>query len=56
MNYVVGTKVKELLKQQGCMTAGDFVDELNSQVEGLVKRAAARAKSNGRKTARAGDL
>jgi histone H3/H4 len=56
MSYVVGTKVKELLKKHGCMCAGDFVEALNAEVEGLVEAAAKRASSNGRKTARGGDL
>jgi histone H3/H4 len=53
---VVQSKVKDLLKGLGMMTAGDFADALSGQVEGLVKAAAARAKANGRKTVRGADL
>jgi len=34
----------------------DFFEELNKQVESLVKRAVERAKANGRKTVRGADL
>jgi len=56
MSYVVGSKVKELIKQHGANTAGDFSTALSEEVEGLVKSAVGRAKANGRKTVRAGDL
>ena len=56
MSYVVGSKVKGLLKESGCMCAGDFVESLNGLVEWHVKRAAERASANGRKTARGSDL
>ena len=53
---VVQSKVKELLKELGMNTAGDFADALSKEVTGLVKRAAARSKANGRKTVRGTDL
>ncbi|HLC76122.1 MAG TPA: hypothetical protein VJB82_03340 [Candidatus Peribacterales bacterium] len=56
MSYVVASKVKDLLKSLGMMTAGDFSDFLSKEVEALIKKAAARAKSNDRKTVRGTDL
>ena len=56
MSLVVASKVKELLKGMGLMTAGDFADGLSVEVEALVKKAAGRAKANGRKTVRGDDL
>jgi len=56
MSYVVGSKVKALIKEQGANTAGDFADALSHEVEALVEKAVGRAKRNGRKTVRAGDL
>lgn len=56
MSYVVASKVKELLKKQDMMTAGDLMDALSAHIEAAVKKAASRAKENGRKTVRACDL
>ena len=56
MSYVVTSKVKSLIKKHKMNTAGDFVGGLNKELEHLVTRAASRAKTNGRKTVRAGDL
>lgn len=56
MSYVVGSKVKALIKDNGGNTAGDFVDALSAMIEMEVKKAVARAKANGRKTVRANDL
>ena len=56
MSYVVASKVKELLKGMGLMTAGDFADHLSGEVEAMVKKAAKRAQANGRKTVRGDDL
>ncbi|MCX6798801.1 MAG: hypothetical protein NTW59_01745 [Candidatus Diapherotrites archaeon] len=53
---VVGSKVKEAVKKAGCNTAGDFTAELSKVVDMKIKKAADRAKSNGRKTVRAADL
>mgnify|MGYP001615752975 CR=1 FL=1 len=53
---VVGSKVKEEIKKYDCNTAGDAVDALSKVVEGMVKKAAERAKANGRKTVRAEDF
>jgi len=56
MSYVVASKVKDLLKGMGLMTAGDLADGLSGELENLIKKAAGRAKANGRKTVRADDL
>lgn len=50
MSYVVASKVKDLLKGMGMMTAGDLTDALSIEVEGLVKKAAKRAKDHDLKT------
>ena len=53
---VVTSKVKEIIKQEEMNTASDFVPALDAAVEELIKKAAGRAKTNDRKTVRAGDL
>ncbi len=53
---VVGSKIKEAIKKEGCNTAGDAVDALSEHVGWLVKKAAGRAKANGRKTVRGVDF
>lgn len=53
---VVGSKVKDAVKAEGCNSAGDLVDALSAEVAGMIKKAAGRAKANGRKTVRAADL
>ncbi|MCD6434554.1 MAG: DUF1931 domain-containing protein [Candidatus Diapherotrites archaeon] len=55
-NLVVASKVREVIKANGCNTAGDLVDALDREVEALLRKAAERAKANGRKTVRAADL
>jgi histone H3/H4 len=55
-SLVVGSKVKDAIKAEGCNTAGDLTDALSAEVAAIVKKAAARAKANGRKTVRAADL
>ena len=56
MSYVVGSKVKELIKKAGCNTAGDFVTALSEVVECKTSKACKRAKANGRKTVRGTDV
>jgi len=53
---VVGSKVKEFVKGKSVNMAGDFIEGLSKEVEGLVSRAVERCKANGRKTVRACDL
>ncbi|MBU5575094.1 MAG: DUF1931 domain-containing protein [Candidatus Aenigmatarchaeota archaeon] len=54
MALVVKSKVKELVK--GMRFSGDFADALDKAVVELVKKAAERAKKNGRATIRPADL
>ena len=53
---VVTSKVKETIKQLEMNTASDLIPALDAAIEELVKKAAERAKTNDRKTVRAGDL
>lgn len=53
---LVGTKVRQLIKDADCNTAGDAIDGLNEWVYWLVSQATNRAKANGRKTVRAHDF
>lgn len=56
MSYVVASKLKDLVKQHGMMSSGDLADAASAMLEAAVKKAADRAKANGRKTVRAEDL
>lgn len=53
---LVSSKVRAMIKDAGCNTAGDALDGLNSYVAWLVRQAAQRAAHNGRKTVRAHDF
>jgi hypothetical protein len=53
---LVASKVKQMIKDAGCNTAGDALDGLNAYVGWLVHQAAKRASENGRKTVRAHDF
>lgn len=53
---LVASKVKQMIKDAGCNTAGDALDGLNGYVGWLVIQAAKRASENGRKTVRAHDF
>ena len=53
---LVASKVKSLIKDAGCNTAGDALDGLNNLVYQYVQTAARRASENGRKTVRAHDF
>jgi len=55
-SLVVGSKVREAVKAEGCNMSGEFTDALSAQVATMVKNAAGRASGNGRKTVRAVDL
>jgi len=55
-SLVVGSKVKDAIKAEGCNTSGDLADALSAEVATMLKKAAARAKANGRKTVRAADI
>jgi histone H3/H4 len=53
---LVSSKVRQMIKDADCNTAGDALDGLNGYVGWLIQQAAARAKQNGRKTVRAHDF
>jgi hypothetical protein len=53
---LVASKVKQMIRDAGCNTAGDALDGLNGYVGWLVTQAAKRASENGRKTVRAHDF
>ena len=53
---LIASKVRQLIKDAGCNTAGDALDGLNAYVGWLVQQAAKRASENGRKTVRAHDF
>jgi len=53
---LVASKVRQMIKDAGCNTAGDALDGLNGYVGWLVVQAAKRAGENGRKTVRAHDF
>ncbi|HEY4055273.1 MAG TPA: hypothetical protein VGM39_01650 [Kofleriaceae bacterium] len=53
---LVSSKVRSMIKDAGCNTAGDALDGLNAYVGWLVQQAAKRAGENGRKTVRAHDF
>ncbi len=56
MGLVVTSAVKDVIKKAEMNTAGDLATALDQKVEALLQAAVARAKSNDRKTVRAGDL
>ncbi len=53
---LVSSKVRQMIKDAGCNTAGDALEGLNGYVGWLVHQAAKRASENGRKTVRAHDF
>ena len=53
---LVGSKVKQAIKDAGCNTGGDAIDGLNMWVHWLIGQATNRAAANGRKTVRAHDF
>ena len=56
MALVVASQVKDAIKKHEMQCAGDFCDALDKHLEEIIAKAAARAKSNDRKTVRSGDL
>lgn len=53
---LVASKVKQMIRDAGCNTAGDALDGLNQLVGWYINQAAKRASENGRKTVRAHDF
>jgi histone H3/H4 len=54
--FIVKSAVQEFAKKKKMMVGSDSYDALNLKVEALLKAAAGRTKSNGRKTLKAYDL
>ncbi len=54
----VKSKVREYIKSKQCNTSGDVIDgpALNNALIGILDKAIARAKANGRKTVQEKDL
>ena len=53
---VVQSKVRELIKADGCSTSADAVDALSNEMTRIIKRAIERTKANGRKTVKGSDI
>jgi len=56
MSLAVKSAIKGLMKKSKMRVGGDFWKMLDEKITWKVKRAAERAKANGRKTIRAADL
>ena len=55
-DYVVRSKVADLIKSQGMMMASDSVDAVDKEVASLVTKACTRCKESGRKTVKPFDF
>jgi histone H3/H4 len=53
---VVQSKVREMIKAEGCSTSADAVDALSNEVSRIIKKAVERTKANGRKTVKGSDI
>lgn len=53
---LVGSKVRQAIKDADMNTGGDAIDGLNEWVHWLISQATHRAQANGRKTVRAHDF
>ena len=53
---VVGSKVKDFIKESDLRTDGDLLEALSDKVEEMLKSAMNRCKENGRSTVRPCDL
>lgn len=53
---VIASKMKEAIRKHGCNVSSDVVDTLSAKIHDLIGEAAARCKSNGRKTVRGADF
>lgn len=55
-NLVVGSKVKDFIKDNELRSDGDLIEALSGKVEEILKAGMARCKENGRSTVRPCDL
>jgi histone H3/H4 len=53
---LVGSKVKNAIREAECNASADAIEGLNAWVHWLIEMATARAHANGRKTVRAHDF
>lgn len=53
---VVGSKVKDFIKEADLRSDGDLIEALSGRVEEILKSAMGRCKENGRSTVRPCDL
>ena len=53
---IVSSKVKNVIKEEGLMCASETIEAINDCLHCCIKKAAERAKANGRKTVQAKDL
>jgi histone H3/H4 len=53
---IVGSKVKNYIKDKGLMSSSEVLDAVNDAVYCLLDKAACRADANGRKTVQARDV
>lgn len=58
MSLIVKSKVREYIKSQGCNTSSGVLDgeTFNNIIKGMLDKAIARTKGNGRKTVQEKDL
>ena len=55
-NLVVGSKVKDFIKEEDLRTDGDLIEALSAKVSEILKAGMKRCKENGRSTVRPCDL
>lgn len=53
---IIQSKIRDMIKADGCATSQEAVEALSQEIEKLVKRAVTRAKENGRKTVKGQDI
>lgn len=53
---VVQSKIRDMVKAEGCATSQEAVEALSKEIERMVKKAVERAKENGRKTVKGQDI
>jgi histone H3/H4 len=53
---IVQSKIRDMIKAEGCATSQEAVEALSQEIEKMVKKAVVRAKENGRKTVKGQDI
>lgn len=53
---IIASKMKEVVHALECLSSGDLLDAVSDAVREMLRKAAARAKENGRTTIRPCDL